>query len=117
MAPKKPSEALEMHGYNVCSFTNPILAYENIKQNPNKYSLLIADYRMPDMDGLSLASKLSELNKKINVILMSAYDDIKCNYEFLRKPIPLSTLIKVVEKKMGNPLVKKMDNPLNILRI
>jgi DNA-binding NtrC family response regulator len=61
------SEALEMQGYNVCSFTNPILVYDIIKQNPNKYSLLIADYRMPSMDGLSLASKLLELNKEMMI--------------------------------------------------
>ena len=91
-----------MHGYNVSSFTNPILAYNTIKQNPNKYSLLIADYRMPSMDGLSLASKILEINKEMNVILISAYDDIKCNYEFLRKPIAISTLINIVEKNINN---------------
>lgn len=84
------SEALEMQGYNVCSFTNPILAYDIIKQNPTKYSLLIADYRMPGMDGLSLTSKILELNNGMNVILISAYDDIKSGYEFLRKPILIS---------------------------
>ena len=96
-----------MHGYNVSSFTNPILAYNTIKQNPNKYSLLIADYRMPSMDGLSLASKILEINKEMNVILISAYDDIKCNYEFLRKPIPISILNNTIVKFMGNSFSDK----------
>jgi DNA-binding NtrC family response regulator len=100
-------EALEMQGYKVCSFTNPILAYSVIKQNPSKYSLLIADYKMPGMDGLSLVSKILELNNKINVILISAYDDIKSSYEFLRKPIPISILIKTVENKIGNSFSDK----------
>ena len=97
------SEALKMHGYSVCSFTNPVTAYEQMKQNLDKYALLIADYKMPHMSGLELASKLQKLNKEMNVIIMSAYDDIKCNYKFLRKPLQISTLIKVVENDMGNP--------------
>ena len=55
------SEALQMSGYEVCTFTNSLLAYEHIKENPMKYSLLITDYRMPQMNGLILASKLSEI--------------------------------------------------------
>ena len=74
------SEALQMSGYEVCAFTNPLLAYEHIKENPMKYSLLITDYRMPQMNGLILASKLSEFNKNLAIIIMSAYDDVKCNY-------------------------------------
>ena len=42
------SEALKMSGYyNVSSFTNPLLAYQHIKENPDKYSLLIIDDKMP----------------------------------------------------------------------
>ena len=42
------SEALKMSGYDdVSSFTDPLLAYEHIQENPNKYSLLIIDDKMP----------------------------------------------------------------------
>ena len=38
------SEALKMSGYDdVSSFTDPVVAYEHIKKNPNKYSLVIID--------------------------------------------------------------------------
>ena len=37
------SEALQMSGYDVSSFTDPNAAYEHIKKNPNKYSLVIID--------------------------------------------------------------------------
>jgi DNA-binding NtrC family response regulator len=52
------SEALEMSGYDVSSFTDPSLAYQHIKENPNKYSLVITDDKMPDMNGLLLGTKL-----------------------------------------------------------
>ena len=35
------SEALKMSGYDVSSFTDPSLAYLLIKENPNRYSLVI----------------------------------------------------------------------------
>ena len=53
---------------------------------------------MPQMNGLMLASKLSEINKNLAIIIMSAYDDIKCNYKLMQKPLKISTLIKVVKE-------------------
>jgi hypothetical protein len=47
------SETLKMSGYDdVSSFTDPVVIYEHIKENPNKYSLVITDDKMPDMNGL-----------------------------------------------------------------
>ena len=79
------------------SFTDPILAYEHIKENLNKYSLVITDDKMPDMNGLFLSPKLLEINPKLNVIIMSDYfdDDLKCNYKFniLKKCVSIFKLI------------------------
>ena len=52
------SEVLQMSGYKVHSFTDRLLAYAHIKKSLDKYSLLIIDYRMPQMNGLRLATKL-----------------------------------------------------------
>ena len=84
------SQTLNMNGYDVCSFTDPLLAYEYIKENLSKYSLLITDYGMSLMNGLFLATKLLEINPQMNVILMSAFD-LDCNYKFniLKKPISI----------------------------
>jgi DNA-binding NtrC family response regulator len=62
------SEALNMSGYDVSSFTAPIVAYENIKKNPNKYSLVITDDKFSDMNGLYLSTKLLEINPNLNLI-------------------------------------------------
>ena len=72
-----------MSGYKVHSFTDPLLAYDHIKKSPDKYSLLIINYIMPQMNGLKLAAKLIESNKNMNVILMvNDLDDIERNYKF-----------------------------------
>lgn len=98
------SEALQMSGYDVSSFSDPFLAYEHIRDNPDKYSLIITDYTMPQMDGLFLATKLAEINKKLNmIIMMSDHDDIKCNYKFniIKKPVSISKLIKLVSDSIS----------------
>ena len=98
------SEALMMSGYDVCSFSNPLVAYDHIKENPDKYSLLITDYRMPQMNGLRLATELLEINKNMNVIIMvNDHDDIECNYKFniIKKPISIPKLIRFVNESIS----------------
>ena len=104
------SEALQMSGYEVSNFSDPLLAYEYIRDNPDKYSLIITDYRMPLMDGLFFATKLAEINKKLNmIIMMSDHDDIKCNYKFniIKKPVSVLKLIKLVNESISISISKK----------
>jgi DNA-binding NtrC family response regulator len=104
------SEALQMSGYEVSNFSDPLLAYEHIRDNPDKYSLIITDYRMPLMDGLFFATKLAEINKKLNmIIMMSDHDDIKCNYKFniIKKPVSVLKLIKLVNESISISISKK----------
>ena len=101
------SEALNMSGYDVSSFTDPFLAYEHIKDNPNKYSLVITDDKMPDMNGLFLSTKLLEINPKLNVIILSDYfDNLKYNYKFniLKKRISIYKLIDVVNESISKSI-------------
>jgi len=104
------SEALQMSGYDVSSFSDPLLAYEHIRDNPDKYSLIITDYRMPLMDGLFFATKLADINRKLNMIIMvSDHDDIKCNYKFniIKKPVSISKLIELVNESISISISRK----------
>ena len=100
------SEALEMSGYDVSSFTDPSLAYQHIKENPNKYSLVITDDKMPDMNGLLLGTKLLEINPKLNVILLSNFKDFKYNYKFniLKKRVSIFKLINAVNESISKSI-------------
>jgi DNA-binding NtrC family response regulator len=95
-----------MSGYTVSIFTDPILAYQHIKENPNKYSLVITDDKMPDMNGLYLCTKLLEINPKLNVIIMSDFIELECNYKFniLKKRISLFKLIDVVNNSISKSI-------------
>jgi DNA-binding NtrC family response regulator len=106
------SEALKMSGYDdVSSFTDPLLAYEHIKENSDKYSLLIIDDKMPKVNGLFLSTKLLEINPKLNVIIMSDYfaDDLEYNYKFniLKKRVSIYKLINAVNESISKSISHK----------
>ena len=103
------SEALQMSGYDdVSSFTDPVVAYEHIKENPNKYSLVITDDKMPDMNGLFLSTKLLEINPKLNVIIISDFfaNDLEYNYKFniLKKRVSIYKLINAVNESISKSI-------------
>ena len=111
------SEALKMSGYDVSSFSDSILVYQHIRENPNKYSLVIIEDKLPDMNGLFLSTKLLEINPKLNLIIMSDYFvDLKCNYKFniLKKRVSISKLIDAVNESISKSISydDKLYNPL-----
>ena len=96
---------LEISGYEVFSFTDPLLALEHFKLNKSGYGLIISDIRMPKMTGLELASKIRELDRSIPIVLMSAFEKASTDISpslnissFLQKPVSTSTLGVIVGK-------------------
>lgn len=82
-----------------------------IYQN-NKIDVLILDYVMPNLDGYQTAKIIRDLNKKIPIIIVSAYTDkekllnaIELNLiKYLEKPILYDNLIKVF-----NGVIKSLE--------
>ena len=100
------SEALQMSGYNVSSFTDARLAYQHIKANSTEYSLIIINDKMPKINALLLSTKLLEINPKLNVILLSNLKDFKYNYKFniLKKRVSIFKLISAVNESISKSL-------------
>jgi DNA-binding NtrC family response regulator len=87
-------EALESDGYKVCGFIDPIQAFSTEKKI-QEYGLILCDFRMPTLNGYELCTKLIQLNPKLQVILMSASDRIKCDtskYTLIKKAYSSSTI-------------------------
>jgi DNA-binding NtrC family response regulator len=61
-------------GITVVSFNDPITALEHFAANKDAYVLVIADLRMPSLNGLELLKKVKSSNPKVRTILMSAYN-------------------------------------------
>ena len=61
-------------GISVFSFTDPVKAFEHFTEYKENYVLVIADLRMPGLNGLELLKKVKTSNPKVKTILMSAYN-------------------------------------------
>ena len=88
------SEALQMSGYTVSSFTDPLLAYQHIQENPDKYSLVIVDEKIFNLNRLFSSTKLLEINSKLNVILLS----------ILKKRVSIFKLISTVNESISKSI-------------
>ena len=65
------TEVLQDNGYKIKGFTNPLLALEHIRRYPNKFDLIIVDYRMSPIQGCDLANKISVINPTFVIMSMT----------------------------------------------
>ena len=63
-----------VNGISVVSFNDPVIALEHFASNKDAYAVVIADLRMPGLNGLELLKKVKSLNPRVRTILMSAYN-------------------------------------------
>ncbi|MEH2239225.1 AAA-like domain-containing protein [Nostoc sp.] len=78
---------------------NGIEALEKLEAEPD-IDIVLTDIYMPEMDGLTLVTKLNELYPMIKAVIISAYDDIenireamnRGAFDFLTKPINFQDL-------------------------
>jgi DNA-binding NtrC family response regulator len=59
---------------SIVSFTDSVRALKHFKKNKKNYRLVIADWRMPNLNGLELLKKVKKLNPNVRTILISAYE-------------------------------------------
>lgn len=72
------SMELQEEGYQVDQASNGKEAVELVKGN--KYDLVVLDIRMPEMDGIEALGKILSRDKKIPIIIYTAYSNYKSNF-------------------------------------
>ena len=82
--------------YEVVTFLSPFAALEHLKENP--VNLIISDYLMPDMDGISFLGKVRQSNPDIVRIILTGYAD----KENAIKAINQVGLFQYIEKPWDN---------------
>ena len=84
---------------------NGVDALEKIDAEP-EVDIVLSDINMPEMDGLTLLSKLSEYKPLLKSVIVSAYGDMenirtamnRGAFDFITKPINFEDLIITIEK-------------------
>lgn len=69
---------LQEDGYEVDQAANGKEAVDKVKAN--KYDCVILDIRMPEMDGIEALGKILSRDKKVPIIIYTAYSNYKSNF-------------------------------------
>ncbi|WP_295896042.1 cell cycle two-component system response regulator CpdR [uncultured Bartonella sp.] len=100
------AKALERAGYEVIDFDNGASAYERLQEEP--FSLLLTDIVMPEMDGIELARRATEIDPDLRVMFITGFAAVALNSDsntprnakVLSKPFHLRELVSEVEKML-----------------
>jgi two-component system cell cycle response regulator CpdR len=99
--------ALQNAGYEVISFDNGLSAYQRLREEP--FELLLTDIVMPEMDGIELARRASELDPDIKIMFITGFAAVALNADsnapknakVLSKPVHLRELVNEVQKMLA----------------
>ena len=100
-------KALEKAGYKVLSYDNGASAYDRLREEP--FSLLLTDIVMPEMDGIELARRATELDPDLKVMFITGFAAVALNPDskapkdakVLSKPFHLRDLVDEVNKMLA----------------
>ena len=100
-------KALQQAGYEVSSFDNGQSAYDQLRVEP--FELLLTDIVMPEMDGIELARRATELDPDIKVMFITGFAAVVLNpsnhapqqAKVLSKPFHLRDLVSEVQRMLA----------------
>ncbi len=125
---QKFRQKIREHKYEFIFAVNGNDALEKIRQHPD-VDIVLSDINMPEMDGLTLLSYLSESSPLIKSVIVSAYGDMenirsamnRGAFDFITKPINFEDLSVTMEKTILHVLqikeTLKAIKENNILRM
>src|SRR5678816_1576142 len=100
-------KALQNAGFEVTSYDNGLSAYKRLREE--SYELLLTDIVMPEMDGIELARRASELDPDIKIMFITGFAAVALNADahtpkdakVLSKPFHLRDLVNEVQKMLA----------------
>ena len=104
---QKFKKNIRTEGWQLFFARNGVEALEKLKEHPD-LDMVVTDINMPEMDGLTLLSRLNQIDLPLKTIVISAYGDMKNirnamnlgAFDFLTKPIDLEDLKITINKTL-----------------
>jgi len=106
------AKRLSVAGYTVLEAENGKVALE---QAARGVDLAILDYRLPDLDGLTVLKQIRQIDADVLVILLTAYASVETAveamklgaYHFMNKPFDLEALTTMVEQALETTRLRR----------
>ncbi len=112
------SAALEREDHTVTAFADPTAALREIVAG--KFDLVLADLKMPRMDGLTLIREIRSNGCDVPIIVMTAYasvatavDAMKLGaYDYIQKPFEADTANVLVDRALEHARLRRENEAL-----
>ena len=100
-------KALENAGFQVSPHDNGMSAYQRLREEP--FEMLLTDIVMPEMDGIELARRASELDPDIKIMFITGFAAVALHpasetprhAKVLSKPFHLRDIVQEVERMIA----------------
>lgn len=102
-------KGLEKYGYEIDVFNDPLLALSSFRAG--SYDLILLDIRMPKMDGFELSQQLQNIDGRVKICFMTAYEvysealkelfpESYSSICFIKKPFSVQDFVERIRREM-----------------
>jgi class 3 adenylate cyclase/FixJ family two-component response regulator len=118
---QKFRQKIREHHYEFIFAVNGIKALEQLEQHGD-VDIVLSDINMPEMDGLTLLSKINEQNNLLKAVIVSAYGDMenirtamnRGAFDFITKPVNFEDLELTMQKTLKQ--VEQMKETMKAIK-
>ncbi len=118
---QKFRQKIREHQYEFFFAVNGVKALEQLEEH-HEIDIVLSDINMPEMDGLTLLSKINEQHSLIKAVIVSAYGDMenirtamnRGAFDFVTKPVNFEDLEVTMEKTLNQ--VRQMRQTMQAIK-
>jgi two-component system, cell cycle sensor histidine kinase and response regulator CckA len=109
-------KALELGGFAVHEFNDPLKAWDYFKENGKNCTVVLSDIRMPGMSGFEFCRRVKQLRSDAPVILMTSFEINPSEFEsvmpntradgFIQKPVTMQKLVATIRELVSDGSMK-----------